>query len=272
MGQGKLPDLSSTTSHSEDVIAQINILEDGLCNGGHVGCLIGIWNEMALRSLKTAESRGFCWSRSRQKASRLFVNIHICFTLRFLSIVISKSFFYSFQSLVIYTFRELLDYCVISFSVTNSYSLSVKLTPTDTHVFLNFWSGNVYDQTCLGCGRRRLLMPKNILVTISSFINLFETAPSCVSVFDCNAKLETCLIYTLPRQLQPSALCSFGADELERCQAVSTAKILEGHDFRTVLDFFLMKLRTELDKDCRLAIPVLHKVILFSHHLVRLLS
>ena len=59
VGQKRLPDLTSTASPSESIIAQISVLEHGLRNGGHIDCFIGIWNEMATHTLGTSEARNF---------------------------------------------------------------------------------------------------------------------------------------------------------------------------------------------------------------------
>ena len=65
VGQDKLPDFGSTTSPSEDIIAQIGILEQGLRYGGHIDCLIGIWNEMVRASPSSGENSPYSWSRQR---------------------------------------------------------------------------------------------------------------------------------------------------------------------------------------------------------------
>ena len=175
--------------------------------------------------------------------------------------------------MVIYMFRELLNYCVTSISVSGSYSLSVQYTSTHNYVYVNFWSGSVYYQICLGSGPRGPLIPKKILTVISSFITFFESVPSCISLINCSARLEACLLSSLPGQKLPSALCSFGSTEFERCLSVPTSKILERHDFRTILDFLLMKLRTASDRDWIHSLPVLHKVVLlFSFFLSYILD
>ena len=156
----------------------------------------------------------------------------------------------------------MLNYCVTSISVSGSYSLSVQHTSTHNYVYVNFWSGSVYYQICLGSGTRGLLIPKKILIVISSFVTLFESVPSCITLIDCSARLEACLLSSLPGQKLPSAPCSFGTTVFERCLALPTSNILERHDFRTILDFLLMKLRTALDRDWVHSLPVLHKVVL----------
>ena len=72
VGQDKLPDLSSSTSPSADVLAQISILEQGLRYGGHVDSLIGIWNELVQLSPACEESSPYIWSKHR-----IFVSIFL---------------------------------------------------------------------------------------------------------------------------------------------------------------------------------------------------
>ena len=72
VGQDKLPDLSSSTSPSADVLAQISILEQGLRYGGHVDSLIGIWNELVQLSPACEESSPYIWSKHR-----IFVSISL---------------------------------------------------------------------------------------------------------------------------------------------------------------------------------------------------
>ena len=83
VGQERLPDLTSNSSPSEDVLAQIGLLEHGLRHGGHVSILIGIWEDMVKLSPNNSQSSIYNWSNHR-----LFVSI----------IPFPSSFFYFFDS------------------------------------------------------------------------------------------------------------------------------------------------------------------------------
>ena len=72
-------------------------------------------------------------------------------------------------------------------------------------MYINVWSGSMFYQICLGSGPRGLLIPTKILAVISSFFFLFESAPSCIILIDCSARLETCILSSLPGQRSPSA-------------------------------------------------------------------
>ena len=98
-------------------------------------------------------------------------------------------------------------------------------------------------------------------MTVSSFISLFEEAPSCVALIDFSEKLSECLSNCLLGKQQSSVVSSYGPEEFEKSLAFPTSQIIERHDFRTILDFLLMKLRTALDRDWLKKLPLLHKVI-----------
>ena len=55
-GQDRLPDLTSNSSPSEDILAQIGLLEHELRHGGHVNVLIGIWEYMVKFSPNNSQS------------------------------------------------------------------------------------------------------------------------------------------------------------------------------------------------------------------------
>ena len=157
-------------------------------------------------------------------------------------------------------FRELMQHSVTSVSAVGTYSLSFQSNQFETQVFANFWAGHVFYQVCLGSGPRGTLIPKKMMGVVSSFLSLFENHPSCVCLVDCPDRLTTCFKTSLPGSLRPTSVNGFGTNELERCLSLPTSRILERHDYRTILDFLLMKLRTALDRDWLQSLPTLHKV------------
>ena len=124
-----------------------------------------------------------------------------------------------------------------------------------TYVNIGFWSGNVLHHVCLGSAPRGMLLPRKILVLISSFISLFETPPACVSLINFDEKMSHCLSNCLPGDHQPSVVRTYGPEEFEKSLGLPTSQIIERHDYRTILDFLLMKLRTALDKDWLQKLP-----------------
>ena len=165
-------------------------------------------------------------------------------------------------------FRELIDYSVTACASSGIYSLSLEKIPTNDLVIVSFWSGNVLHRICLGTGPRGLLIPKKILGLVASFITLFESPPNCVCLVGMGDKLNKCLTSTLPGTKRPNLAHSFGPNDFEKCLAGPTVKIIERHDFRSILDFLLMKLRTALDRDWLQSLPLLHKVFIFFYFIV----
>ena len=86
------------------------------------------------------------------------------------------------QGILVYMFRELMDYCARSISSSGHYSLAVQHTPIATYVILCFWTENVLPRVCIGGAPRGLLLPRKIHSLVSSFLSLFETVPNCVSL------------------------------------------------------------------------------------------
>ena len=160
-------------------------------------------------------------------------------------------------------FRELISYCITHITSSGHYSLVLQHTPIQSFLFLSVWSWKIFQQVCVGTGPRGVLIPKKILALISSLLCLFESPPNCISLFDIGEKLSSCLVSVLNCNLKPSIVSSFSPAEFEKCLATPTAKIIERHDFRTIIDYLLLKLRTALDRDWVHTMPVLHKVVLY---------
>ena len=76
--------------------------------------------------------------------------------------------------------------------------------------------------------------------------------------------LGDCLSYCLSGKQQPANAGTFNPEEFEQCLSIPTAQIIELYDYRTILGFLLMKLRTELDRDWLKKLPLLHKVDIAS--------
>ena len=169
------------------------------------------------------------------------------------------------KAIIAYMFRELMHYCVVTTGITGICSLSYQNSSTANYLYLNFWSGNIYYQVCLGSGPHGILLPKKKIALVPSYLGLFESPPSCLSLINFDERLGASLIASLPGRQRPMAVSGFGPMELEKCLAMPTSRILEKHDFRTILDFLLMKLRATLDQEWLQALRVLHKVWYLFH-------
>ena len=172
---------------------------------------------------------------------------------------------------MIHLFRELMAYCVTMINSSGFYTIALQHTPTVSFRILNFWSCNVFHRVCLGSTLRGMLLPHKILNFISPFLCLFETFLTCVAMIKVGDKLGDCLSTCLPGEQQPANIRTSNPEDFERCLSVPTAQIIERYDFRTILDFMLMKLRTALDRDWPKKLPLFHKVgfmsFLSSNHL-----
>ena len=143
-----------------------------------------------------------------------------------------------------------MNYCVTMSASSGAYSLAVQHSATHSFVVLSFWSGNVFHRVCLGSSPRGLLLPRRILLNLlASFLSLFDVPPSCIALIGVGDKLDDCLSDTLPGAKRPCVVNTFGTTNLETSLALPTVQISERHDFRTILDFLLMKLRTALNRD-----------------------
>ena len=96
-----------------------------------------------------------------------------------------------FQGMLVYMFRELISYCITHITSSGNYSLVLQRSPTHSFLFLSFWSGNIFQQVCIGTGPRGVLVPKKILILISSLLSLFESPPNCISLVDMEEKLSS---------------------------------------------------------------------------------
>ena len=158
-------------------------------------------------------------------------------------------------------FRELVNYCVTNATSNGTYSPSLIHIATETGLYLGFWSGNVLHQVCIRTGPRGFQILRKISTLIASLISLFETPPSCACLMGMGKRFNFCLTSAPHGQQRRNLLNNFGIEEFERCLALPTAKIIERHDYRTIIDFLLMKLRTALYKDWLQSFPLLHKVL-----------
>ena len=157
-----------------------------------------------------------------------------------------------------------MSYCIDKISDSGLYSLSLQHSVTTSFIILSFWSGNVLHRVCLGSSPRGMLLPRKIFALLASFISLFDTAPSCVSLIGFDEKSADCLRTYLPGAKRPFITSTYEPSDFESSLALPTAQIIERHDFRTILDFLLMKLRTALDRDWIQNLPTLHKVCSIS--------
>ena len=157
-----------------------------------------------------------------------------------------------------FMFRKLMGYCVTSIASCGYCSFAMQHTTTATYINISFWSVNVFHRVHLCSAPRGMLLPGKILISISSYLSLFDVVPTCVSFNDVSEKLGDCLFSYLPGKQQPTVVRTF---------ALSTTQFMTRHDYRTIMDSLLMKLRRALDQDLLKKIPLIYKVIYFIRSL-----
>ena len=163
-----------------------------------------------------------------------------------------------------YMFRELMHYCITMIASSGVYSLALQHTATSSFVTFFFRVGNVFHWVCLGSSSRRMLLPRRILSLLSSFLSLFEAPPSCIALIGVGENIKDCLSSTLSGAKRPSITKTFGPDEFKIILALPTVQIFERHDFRTLLVFLLIKMRTAQDRDWLQHLRTLNRVFCIS--------
>lgn len=156
-------------------------------------------------------------------------------------------------------------YCTRSVEDSSFFSFElVKGVPEDL-VFLNFWNEDSLQRVCLGVAPHGFLVPKITLKLIASFYSLFEKSPACLSVVGFDDKLYSSLSsYSKLKKKKIMRSPTFKPKDLEKSLLLPSVKILDRYDYRSILDFLLLKLRTALDNDWLQSLPDLHKASFFS--------
>ena len=151
-----------------------------------------------------------------------------------------------FEGLVTYMFRELLSFCVDSIEANGSYSL-LMLTQyaNETRLFVHFWARNSLYGLCIGVFPG-VYTPGTLLLLLSKFFALIVEYAHLLFM----AGFAPRIVWTVSRVLsQHRIICripSFDAEDLEQTMLVPSVRILDQFDFRSVLDFVILRLRSVL--------------------------
>ena len=170
-------------------------------------------------------------------------------------------YFVCSQALLAYMFHELMFYCTRSVEESSFFSFELVKGVIEDLLFLNFWNGNSLQRICLGAAPHGFLVPKVTLRLIAAFYSLFDRSPICLSTVGFDDKLFSSLVLHLKlKKKKVIRSLTFRPKDLEKSLALPSVKILDRYDYRSILDFLLLKLRTALDSDWLLSLPDLHKV------------
>ena len=120
------------------------------------------------------------------------------------------SHFVFYQGILVYMFRELMNYCVTMSVSSGVYSLASQHSSTHSFVILSFWSTNDLHRVCRGSSPHGMLLLRKILILPASFISLFDVPASCIALIGVGDKLDDCLSSTLPGSKRPCIVNTFG--------------------------------------------------------------
>ena len=141
-------------------------------------------------------------------------------------------------------FRELLSHCITSIVSWGSYSLRLAFTAQETRLFVSLWSGNSLHSMCLAVLPGRLTNQSALIPIISSFFALLDKEVHLLFLIGFSRRLAWTISRVLPQHKRICSTPKFGPEDLEDLLLVPTVQILDRLDFRSVLDFLLLRLRS----------------------------
>ena len=176
-------------------------------------------------------------------------------------------------------FRELLSYCVTSIEASGSYSLRLSVLPFETRLFINFWAGNSLHSICLAVFPGQVFSPAILIPPLSSLFSLINNDVHLLFLSGFTQPLAWTISRVLPQRKRICLTPKFDPEDLEQILLIPSVQFLDRFDFRSVLDFLLMRLRSACGSICLSALPEFQKVILhillcisWSHYFLSVLN
>ena len=148
------------------------------------------------------------------------------------------------QGILVHMFRTLLSYSVTAIGQSGQFSLQLHSNQDNSQLVLTFWSGNVFNNLLLAEIPNSLMIAKEILQIVSSFLAAFPSIPPLYSLLGFDGRTTKTII---TESVQVPTVCvvpTFSHEDLDKLLAGPTVKILDRYDYHSVLQFLLMKLRT----------------------------
>ena len=164
------------------------------------------------------------------------------------------------QGLLTHMFRELLSYCITSIEASSSYSLRLSSLPTEVRLFVNFWSGNSLHSMCLAVFPGRMCTPSDLIPPISSLLALLDKDVQLLFVSGFTKRFIWTVSRVLPQHKRICQIPKFDEEDLEQTLLVPTVQILDRFDFRSALDFLMVRLRSACGNSWLAALPDFQKV------------
>ena len=159
-------------------------------------------------------------------------------------------------------FRELLSYSITSIESSGSYSLRLAFSEQETRLSVNFWSGNSLHSLCLTVLPGRLTNQSALIPIISSFCALLDKEVHLLFLSGFSRRLAWTISRVLPQHKRICSTLKFGPEDIEELLFVPTVQILDRFDFRSVLDFLLLRLRSACGSSWLSSLPNFEKVYL----------
>ena len=141
-------------------------------------------------------------------------------------------------------FRELLSYCVTSIEASGSFSLRLAVLSNETILFINFWAGNSLHSLCFAVFPGRMTNSTALINPVSSLLALLDKDVQILFMSGFTRRFVWSISRVLPQRRRILATPRFDADDLESVLLVPSVQLLDRFDFRSVLDFLLMRLRS----------------------------
>ena len=166
-----------------------------------------------------------------------------------------------FQGLLTHMFRELLSYCITSIESSGSYSLCLSVLPDETRLFVNFCAGNSLHSMCLAVFPGCVFSPSALIPHLGSLFPLVEQDVHLLFLSGFSHLLGWAISRVLPQHKKICSTPKFDPDDLERVLLIPSVQVLDRFDFRSVLDFLLMRLRSACGSSWLSALPEFQKVM-----------
>ena len=158
-------------------------------------------------------------------------------------------------------FRTLLSYSVTAIGQSGQFSLQLHTNQDNSQVVLTFWSVNVINNLLLAEIPNSLMIAKEVLQIVSSFLAAFPSVPPLHLLLGFDGRTTKTII---TESVQVPSVCvvpTFSHEDLDKLLAGPTVKILDRYNYHSVLQFLLMKLRTASGSTWLNDLPELRKVI-----------
>ena len=158
-------------------------------------------------------------------------------------------------------FRELLSYCVTSIEASGSFSLRLAVLSNETRLFINFWAGNSLHSLCIAVFPGRMTNSTALINPVSSLLALLDKDVQILFMSGFTRRFVWATSLVLPQRRRICATPRFDADDLESVLLVPSVQLLDRFDFRSVLDFLLMRLRSACGSSWLSVLPDFQRVM-----------